>query len=71
MAQLGHRVLVELPTLDDTKGLSDYVHAVLDAVGVTGENVIVAASLGAFIAPLVAVVSSSLTLLAGREQPEE
>ncbi|TQJ52177.1 alpha/beta hydrolase [Phycicoccus sp. SLBN-51] len=50
----GHRcIAVELPSDDDTKGLLDYAHAVLDAVDTRGEVVIVAASLGAFIAPLV------------------
>jgi pimeloyl-ACP methyl ester carboxylesterase len=50
----GHRAIaVELPGDDDTKGLSDYAQAVLDAVGTASEVVIVAASLGAFTAPLV------------------
>ena len=44
---------MELPADDDTKGLSDYAQAVLDAVGTAAEVVIVAASLGAFTAPLV------------------
>jgi pimeloyl-ACP methyl ester carboxylesterase len=46
-------VAVELPADDDTKGLSDYAQAVLDAVDSAGEVVIVAASLGAFTAALV------------------
>jgi predicted alpha/beta hydrolase family esterase len=51
----GHRAIaVELPADDDTKGLSDYAQAVRDAVGTADEVVIVAASLGAFTAPLVA-----------------
>jgi len=55
LAERGHRATaVELPADDDTKGLSDYARAVLDAVGVTQEVVVVAASLGAFTAPLVA-----------------
>jgi pimeloyl-ACP methyl ester carboxylesterase len=55
LAKRGHRpVAVELPAEDDTKGLSDYAHTVLDAVDPTAESVLVAASLGAFTAPLVA-----------------
>ena len=55
LAEQGHgAVAVELPSDDDTKGLSDYARAVLDAVGAAGEVVIVAASLGAFTTPLVA-----------------
>ncbi|WP_330473179.1 alpha/beta hydrolase [Terrabacter sp. C0L_2] len=44
---------VELPADDDTKGLSDYAQAVVDVVGPVRHVVIVAASLGAFTAPLV------------------
>ena len=55
LVERGHRAIaVELPADDDTKGLSDYAQAVLDAVGSAGEVVVVAASLGAFTAPLVA-----------------
>jgi hypothetical protein len=55
LAERGHRAIaVELPADDDTKGLSEYAQAVLDTVGGAGEVVIVAASLGAFTAPLVA-----------------
>lgn len=54
LAERGHRAIaVELPADDDTKGLPAYAQAVLDAVGAAGEVVIVAASLGAFTAPLV------------------
>lgn len=54
LASHGHRaVAVELPSDDDTKGLSDYAQAVLDAAGTSSEVVVVAASLGAFVAPLV------------------
>ena len=54
LADRGHRaVAVELPADDDTKGLSDYAQAVLDAAATASEVVIVAASLGAFTAPLV------------------
>lgn len=50
----GHAVTaVELPADDDTKGLPDYAQAVLDVVGAARDVVIVAASLGAFTAPLV------------------
>jgi hypothetical protein len=54
LASRGHRAIaVELPADDDTKGLSDYAQAVLDAAGTAREVVVVAASLGAFTAPLV------------------
>lgn len=50
----GHEAIpVELPADDDTKGLSDYAQAVVDAAGLLREVVIVAASLGAFTAPSV------------------
>lgn len=55
LAERGHRAIaVELPADDDAQGLSDYAKAVLDTVGIVGEVVIVAASLGAFTAPVVA-----------------
>jgi pimeloyl-ACP methyl ester carboxylesterase len=54
LAKRGHRAIaVELPADDDTKGLSDYAQAVLGAAGPAREVVVVAASLGAFTAPLV------------------
>ena len=54
LAERGHRAIaVELPADDDTKGLSDYAQAVLDAAGTAREVVVVASSLGAFTAPLV------------------
>ena len=54
LAERGHRaVAVELPADDDTKGLSDYAQAVLDAAGTAREVVVVAASMGAFTAALV------------------
>ena len=54
LAERGHRaVAVELPADDDSKGLHDYAQAVLDATGTRG-GVVVAASLGAFTAALVA-----------------
>lgn len=46
-------IAVELPADDDTKGLPDYARAVLDAAGAAREVAIVAASMGAFTAPLV------------------
>jgi pimeloyl-ACP methyl ester carboxylesterase len=50
----GHRATaVELPADDDTMGLSDYAQAVLEAAGMARGVVVVAASLGAFTAPLV------------------
>lgn len=54
LTRRGHRAIaVELPADDDTKGLSDYAQAVLDAAGPARGVVVVAASLGAFTAPLV------------------
>jgi predicted alpha/beta hydrolase family esterase len=54
LAERGHRAIaVELPADDDTKGLTDYAQAVRDAAGAAREVVVVAASLGAFTAPLV------------------
>jgi hypothetical protein len=54
LVEHGHRAIaVELPSDDDTKGLSDYARAVLDAVETGAEVVLVAASLAAFTAPLV------------------
>ena len=46
-------IAVELPADDDGKGLPDYAQAVLDAAGADREGVVVAASMGAFTAPLV------------------
>ena len=54
LTEQGHRATaVELPADDETQGLSDYAQAVLDAAGTARGVVIVAASLGAFTAPLV------------------
>lgn len=54
LVSCGHRAIaVELPADDDTKGLLDYAQAVLDAAGTARDAVVVAASLGAFTAPLV------------------
>ena len=54
LAEAGHRVIaVELPADDDTKGLSNYARTVVDAVGRAEQVAVVAASLGAFTAPMV------------------
>lgn len=54
LTERGHRAIaVELPADDDTKGLSDYAHAVLRKAKNAMEPVVVAASLGAFTAALV------------------
>lgn len=51
----GHRVFtVELPADDDTMGLADYVRAALATGSAARGGVVVAASLGAFTAPMVA-----------------
>jgi pimeloyl-ACP methyl ester carboxylesterase len=51
----GHEAIaVELPSDDDTKGLHDYAAAVLAAAGDQRDIVLVATSLGTFVAPLVA-----------------
>ncbi len=50
----GHEALaIRLPAEDDAAGLSDYADAVVDALGDRGEVVVVAASMGAFTAPIV------------------
>lgn len=55
LVERGHRaVAIELPADDDSKGLPDYAQAVVSATDGAGRVVIVAASLGAFTAPLVA-----------------
>lgn len=55
LAEHRHRAIaVELPADDGTKGLWDYAQAVLDEAGGASEVVVVATSLGAFTAPLVA-----------------
>ncbi|RJS47021.1 alpha/beta fold hydrolase [Nocardioides cavernaquae] len=60
----GHRVIsVELPADDDTKGLTDYAQAVIDAAGTTTRPVVVAASLGGFTAPLVAGPLDTTTII--------
>jgi pimeloyl-ACP methyl ester carboxylesterase len=50
----GHDVVApDLPSDDDAAGLSDYVDAVVDAVGDRTDLVVVGQSLGGFTAPLV------------------
>jgi pimeloyl-ACP methyl ester carboxylesterase len=50
----GHDALaIRLPADDDTAGWSEYVDAVIDAVGDRRDLVIVAASMGGFTAPIV------------------
>jgi pimeloyl-ACP methyl ester carboxylesterase len=46
----GHEVVApDLPSFDESKGLSDYVQIVVDAIGNTRHVIVVAQSLGAFI----------------------
>lgn len=53
-AQRGHDVIsVELPSDDESAGLADYTHTVVEAVGGRTDLVLVAQSMGGFIAPLV------------------
>jgi pimeloyl-ACP methyl ester carboxylesterase len=64
----GHDVVVpELPSDDDSAGLSEYADAVVDAIGGRGELVVVAQSAAGFVAPLVCerVPAELLVLLAG------
>ncbi len=50
----GHDVVaVDLPCDDDSAGLSDYVDTVVDAIGDRTGIILVAQSLGGFVAPLV------------------
>src|SRR5689334_11582163 len=52
---LGHEVVTpELPWADDNAGLDDYAQAVIDAIGSRGDLILVAQSMGAFAAALVA-----------------
>lgn len=52
----GHDVVaVDLPVDDDASGLAQYAAAALDAIGDRTELVVVAQSMAAFIAPLVAI----------------
>src|ERR1700682_3634259 len=50
----GHDVIApDLPTADDSAGLSEYTDAVTEAIGDRTDLVVVAQSLGGFTAPLV------------------
>jgi len=50
----GHEVLaVDLPCDDDTAGLTEYTDVVVGAIGDRQDVVLVAQSLGGFVAPLV------------------
>lgn len=65
---LGHEVVtVDLPTEDESAGLSEYADAVIDAIGDCGELVVVAHSFGAFTAAVLCsrVQVDLLVLLAG------
>jgi pimeloyl-ACP methyl ester carboxylesterase len=54
LRERGHDVVaVDLPSDDDSAGLSDYADTVLDAIGDRTDLVVVAHSLGGFVAPLV------------------
>jgi len=62
----GHRVVaVELPADDETEGLQDYANAVVDTASDLRTPIVVAASLGAFTAALVAapLKASAVALL--------
>lgn len=50
----GHEAIaVRLPADDTAAGWSEYVQAVVDAIGENGEVIVVAASMGGFTAPIV------------------
>ena len=54
LRERGHEVVaMDLPCDDESAGLSEYTHAVVDAIGDRTEVVLVAQSFGAFTAPLV------------------
>jgi SAM-dependent methyltransferase len=54
LRERGHdAITVDLPSEDESAGLSDYASAVVDAIGHRGDVVVVAHSLGGFTAPLV------------------
>jgi pimeloyl-ACP methyl ester carboxylesterase len=64
----GHdTVAVDLPTDDDSAGLSDYADVVVDAIGDRRDVVLVAQSFGGYTAPLVAerIPTRLLVLVAG------
>jgi pimeloyl-ACP methyl ester carboxylesterase len=54
LAERGHDAIsVELPSDDESAGLGEYTDAVIEAIGERSEVVLVAQSMGAFVAPLV------------------
>jgi pimeloyl-ACP methyl ester carboxylesterase len=54
LAARGHDAIsVELPSDDESAGLGEYTDAVIEAIGERSEVVLVAQSMGAFVAPLV------------------
>jgi surfactin synthase thioesterase subunit len=58
LTDAGHEAIpVDLPGDDDSAGLPEYAQLVLDAIGERDDVVLVAQSLGAFTAPLVAAQS--------------
>ena len=55
LRQRGHRVVApDLPCDDDSADLCDYADTVVDAIGDSGDLVVVGQSYGGFTAPLVA-----------------
>jgi pimeloyl-ACP methyl ester carboxylesterase len=68
LRQRGHDVVaVDLPSEDESAGLSEYADTVVEAIGDRGDLVVVAHSLGGFTAPLVCarVPVDLLVLVAG------
>jgi pimeloyl-ACP methyl ester carboxylesterase len=68
LRERGHDVVaVDLPSDDESAGWSDYADTVLDAIGDRADLVVVAHSLGGFVAPLVCarVPVELLVLVAG------
>lgn len=64
LARRGHdSVTVDLPADDDSAGLVQYADAVLDAIGERTDIVLVAQSMGAFTAPIVAERLGSVRLI--------
>jgi pimeloyl-ACP methyl ester carboxylesterase len=50
-----HAIAVRLPAEDDTAGWSEYADAVVDAIDDRADVILVAASMGGFVAPIVCV----------------
>src|SRR5688500_9419182 len=54
LGELGHDVVtMDLPCSDESAGLAEYAELVLDAIGDRTDLVVVAQSLGGFVAPIV------------------